>query len=717
MNRRVNARALLKAVCVVLALLAIPLQLGVGAQSQAARLAYDFCGPYIGPSGGWELWCEIRLSSGESASAAPVPIAIAPGVEPAWAADGMRIAFVDYDLYIYNLTDGSRVNLTGGGPLPLDGPPRWSPDNARIAFASYADNQKDLYVVNADGSALTRLTDHIGVRGGFSWSPDGTAIAFGATVDGVPELFVMQADGSNKTRLTYNVSFGANTPSWSSDGRRIAFDCANDICSINADGTNFIRLTTDAVTASSAVFSPVDGRIAFRTSRFGGREVAILEENGAVTRVTPGLWAGQQAWAPGGDSLAFVVFGPDQICPADGSCIAGQWDMVHTVNSDGSGLREIGLGHNPRFAPTFPGQPIAAFTHACAGSACQFDATGSFDPNGSIASYRWLFGDGTTGSGATPAHQYAIGGNYNVTLIVTDNGGATGIALLNIAANHPPVASFTATCSGPACTFDASASSDPDGTIAFYDWRFGDGMSLQGPVEAIVTHAFPTGTFVVRLTVRDGVGGAASATLLPLTIVNAVPVASFTVACAGLTCTFDASASSDADSPIFYKWEFGDGGSTWGQVVAHAYSVGGAYLARLTVTDDGRQTATASRTVNVGAAPPVILEMHVGDLDGSRTTVQKTWNAFATVEIHREDHQRVDGVTVSGTWSDGTAASCTTDSTGRCLLARHFLPNKTAAVTLTVTGAVHATRVYKPAGNHDTDGGSNGTSITVRRVE
>ena len=80
---------------------------------------------------------------------------------------------------------------------------------------------------------------------------------------------------------------------------------------------------------------------------------------------------------------------------------------------------------------TFPGgpgggnqPPVASFTSSCPALACAFDGTGSSDPDGTIVSYAWNFGDGSTGTGPTPSHTYATGGTYTVTLTVTDDDGA-----------------------------------------------------------------------------------------------------------------------------------------------------------------------------------------------------------------------------------------------------------------------------------------------------
>jgi PKD repeat protein len=69
--------------------------------------------------------------------------------------------------------------------------------------------------------------------------------------------------------------------------------------------------------------------------------------------------------------------------------------------------------------------PTADFTASCPDATCSFDATDSDDPDGSIASYAWTFGDGKTGSGLTTSHEYGSGGSKQVTLTVTDDQGAS----------------------------------------------------------------------------------------------------------------------------------------------------------------------------------------------------------------------------------------------------------------------------------------------------
>ncbi len=158
----------------------------------------------------------------------------------------------------------------------------------------------------------------------------------------------------------------------------------------------------------------------------------------------------------------------------------------------------------------------------------QFSGARSSDPDGSIVSYAWSFGDGENGSGAEVSHVYPQAGHFRATLTVTDDGNAQDTAEVAIAVssqgNFPPQAVISALpSSGPpplVVALDGSASSDPDGTIASFDWDFGDGHTGSG---ARVEHTFTAdGIYSVTLTVRDEQGATGAAgTLIRVQTVNA----------------------------------------------------------------------------------------------------------------------------------------------------------------------------------------------------
>jgi len=195
---------------------------------------------------------------------------------------------------------------------------------------------------------------------------------------------------------------------------------------------------------------------------------------------------------------------------------------VHTINGtytpDPTHRRSSGT-----FALTVVDRPpVASFTESATqvptGTTITFDARASTDPDGTIVSYAWNFGDGMTATGATTSHAYAKAGSYTVVLTVTDNSGSTNMAsAMKTITDRAPTASFTFSPTSPTVgqtvAFDASSSFDPDGTITTYAWDFGDGVTGSG---VTTTHAYSsTGTFTVTLIVTDDAGltGTAQATI------------------------------------------------------------------------------------------------------------------------------------------------------------------------------------------------------------
>lgn len=165
--------------------------------------------------------------------------------------------------------------------------------------------------------------------------------------------------------------------------------------------------------------------------------------------------------------------------------------------------------------------PIASFTAhpRCVnvGEEIVFDASNSTDKDGRIVRYHWDFGDSREDMGVCVAHTFSSGGDYTVTLTVTDNEGKKDRTNLTVHVNEYPVARIDPLPSEAKVLaevgFSAENSTDPDGSIVSYLWEFGDGTNASG-VKA--RHAFEEiGTFEVKLTVVDdfGASGSASASI------------------------------------------------------------------------------------------------------------------------------------------------------------------------------------------------------------
>ena len=280
-------------------------------------------------------------------------------------------------------------------------------------------------------------------------------------------------------------------------------------------------------------------------------------------------------------------------------------------------------------APPVNQPPTAAFTATPTNLVATFDATASSDTDGTITGYAWDFGDSTTGTGSKPTHTYASAGSYPVKLTVTDDQGATNSLTKTVTVtappvNQPPTAAFTATPTNLVATFDATASSDTDGTITGYAWDFGDSTTGTGSKP---THTYGSaGSYPVKLTVTDDQGATNSLTktvTVTAPPVNQPPTAAFTATPTNLVATFDATASSDTDGTITgYAWDFGDSTTGTGSKPTHTYASAGSYPVKLTVTDDQGATNSLTKTVTVTAPP----ETPIAADDFGRT-VASGWGA------------------------------------------------------------------------------------------
>jgi PKD repeat protein len=319
----------------------------------------------------------------------------------------------------------------------------------------------------------------------------------------------------------------------------------------------------------------------------------------------------------------------------DGSIVRYQWDF-----GDGSWVDSPTAGHTYQKRGTYEARltlvdddgfvgscvslievneaPLACFLPdqelLQLGEQVVLDAACSRDADGSVVRFDWELGDGSTAGGRSIKHLYDAAGTYLVRLVVTDDDGASREASQTVIVNGPPQAAFTWTPAvpvpGQVVAFDAGPSTDADGEVKNWTWRFGEGGRAKDTPKPFYVFSVP-GQVTVGLDIVDNWGGVDS--LEHGLRVNAPPVAALTALPAtsvtqGATVQFDASDSHDPDGELAgLVLDFGDGEQAAGQALSHAYLCPGPYTAALTVTDADGATALATRGVMVLNAPPVIL--------------------------------------------------------------------------------------------------------------
>jgi Tol biopolymer transport system component len=182
------------------------------------------------------------------------------GIPPAIAFESSKGGLSEIYTGDFNPTVFHLARLTSNG-ASSDRQPAWSPQGDKIAFWSARDQNREIYVMGADGSSQTNLTRSPLSDREPSWSPDGKKIAFWRTLDGGnDEIFVMNADGSGVENLTGNPG-DDKEPAWSPDGESIAFvsdrDGNDEIYTMKADGTAQTRVTTNTAADRQPDWQPI----------------------------------------------------------------------------------------------------------------------------------------------------------------------------------------------------------------------------------------------------------------------------------------------------------------------------------------------------------------------------------------------------------------------------------------------------------------------------
>jgi PKD repeat protein len=201
--------------------------------------------------------------------------------------------------------------------------------------------------------------------------------------------------------------------------------------------------------------------------------------------------------------------------------LPGDYRVKLTVTDDDglTGTASLGIHIVP---PPPVNQPpkavISGPAQGLMGETLGFSGSDSSDSDGTIVSYEWLFGDGTSTDGANVNHSYGTPGSYQVRLTVTDNNESTAQAMHTVQVNEPApinqpptavISGSVTAAAGQIVQFDGSGSSSSDGSIVSYAWDFGDGNTGSG---ITVTHVYTqAGNYTVALTVTDNGGLIASA--------------------------------------------------------------------------------------------------------------------------------------------------------------------------------------------------------------
>lgn len=290
-----------------------------------------------------------------------------------------------------------------------------------------------------------------------------------------------------------------------------------------------------------------------------------------------------------GDGSVSVDYDPSFTFPDDGSYLV-ELTMTSDMGCENSATQAVTVHPNP--------SADFVFEDVCLGTESEFTDVSTIS-SGTINTYAWNFGDGSTDTGSDPDYFYSDFGEFEVVLRVTSDQNCSDEISQGITIYEMPVATFDAEnhCEEETLAFDNN-SSISDGGI-FYTWNFGDSYES---TDSNPTHTYAgDGDYIVSLRVESTDGRCVAEDIQTITVHNK-PVAAFDVenVCLGEDAEFQDTSESGGDL-LTHTWDFGDGNSSHATDPIHNYSAVESYDVTVTVSTD--QGCTDSYTGNVLVNP------------------------------------------------------------------------------------------------------------------
>jgi TolB protein len=239
-------------------------------------------------SGHKEIWAMDYDGSNQRQLTHQGSISLSPRISP----DGSRLAFssmtkTGWDILIFSLDLNRVVSFPHFGGTNLS--PAWSPDGARLALSSSRGGSSEIYVCDASGGNLRRITASKGPDVSPVWNrKTGAQIAFVSGTTGLPQVYTMEADGTNQQRMTdqgYAVS-----PGWSPNGQFLTLAWtrkygpgepgSSDIYLMDIASKQWVQLTHDGGRNDFPSWSPDGRHIVFQSSRSGKEEIWMMLADG-----------------------------------------------------------------------------------------------------------------------------------------------------------------------------------------------------------------------------------------------------------------------------------------------------------------------------------------------------------------------------------------------------------------------------------------------------